>query len=502
MTHQPTDPKAKHPRWARLLGWRRREGRLLRYAPTRRGWVQGAGLLLLIAVAAFAEYSMQPEFCLSCHLMEPYHESWRMSSHSDVSCTQCHFKPGLINTLVGKWQASSQAIKFVTGTFGSKPHAEVHDESCMRSGCHDHRLLEGLVNWTVPSMRGGNVTIRFDHSPHLSEERRGMHLRCVSCHTQMVRGEHFAVTLDACYLCHFKGYEHGRNEQALGGCRSCHEVPAHEIHLATGVFSHQNYVEREVGCENCHSQSIKGDGLVNTQVCWSCHNLQQQVAKHDDVELMHREHVLLHKVECTTCHEQVKHNLTAGYPALVRREDATHVAMNSGDCGQCHVQTHGGPADLYRGVGGRGVPEMPSPMFRAQVDCIGCHQMRKVGDDEVGVLGQTFVAVQDSCDRCHGDKYEGTLEQWKQTLDAHLYRAQRLYEMAEAAEGRLAIDHPDGPHIRRLLDDAAHNIRLVRLGHAVHNVNYATALLNAAIEWIEQALQRTEPEIAVKGVGD
>lgn len=470
------------------MGWRRRDGRL-RYVPTRRGYVQATALVLLAATVGFAEYSMRPEFCLSCHLMEPYHESWRTSTHSNVPCTDCHFKPGFVNALIGKWEASSQAIKFITHTYGSKPHAEVHDASCMRSNCHDHRLLEGMVNWTVPSVRGGNVTIRFDHTPHLSGERRGMQLRCVSCHTQMVRGEHFAVTLDACYLCHFKGFEHGRNEHVLGGCRSCHDVPASEIQLTTGMFSHQEYVSRNVGCESCHSQSMKGEGQVNTQVCWSCHNLQQQVAKHTDVHLMHREHVLLHKVECTTCHEQITHNLTAGYPAVVERDGAVHVSMKSGDCGQCHVQTHGGPADLYRGVGGRGVPEMPSPMFRAQVDCIGCHQMRKIETDQVGVLGQTFVAVQESCNRCHGNKYDGSLEMWKRTLDTHLYRTQRIHEAALAAEKALNLNHADGPRIRQLLDDAAHNIRMVKLGHAVHNVIYATALLNVSIERSQEAMR-------------
>jgi hypothetical protein len=38
-----------------------------------------------------------------------------------------------------------------------------------------------------------------------------------------------------------------------------------------------------------------------------------------------------------------------------------------------------------------------------------------------------------------------------------------------------------------LLDDAIHNIRLVKLGHGVHNVNYATAALNVALENAREA---------------
>ena len=40
-------------------------------------------------------YSMSPTFCYSCHLMEPYYESWQRSSHSEVTCVQCHFEPGI-----------------------------------------------------------------------------------------------------------------------------------------------------------------------------------------------------------------------------------------------------------------------------------------------------------------------------------------------------------------------------------------------------------------------
>jgi hypothetical protein len=115
----------------------------------------------------------------------------------------------LEKTLYGKFQASSQAVKYLTKTYGSKPHAEVRDVSCMRSGCHEKRLLEGKVNWTVKSVTGQDVTIRFDHRPHLTEERRGQHLRCVSCHSQIVQGQHLVVTLDTCFLCHFKGFERG-----------------------------------------------------------------------------------------------------------------------------------------------------------------------------------------------------------------------------------------------------------------------------------------------------
>jgi hypothetical protein len=86
------------------------------------------------------------------------------STHKNVPCTDCHFEPGLQNTIKGKFEASSQAAKFITGTYGSKPHAQIHDVSCMRSGCHEKRILEGKVDWTVTTPKGNTVTIKFDTS--------------------------------------------------------------------------------------------------------------------------------------------------------------------------------------------------------------------------------------------------------------------------------------------------------------------------------------------------
>ena len=36
------------------------------------------------------------------------------------------------------------------------------------------------------------------------EMTRGIKLRCTSCHSQIVQGQHMAVTATTCFLCHFK----------------------------------------------------------------------------------------------------------------------------------------------------------------------------------------------------------------------------------------------------------------------------------------------------------
>jgi nitrate/TMAO reductase-like tetraheme cytochrome c subunit len=480
----PTPIPQKRSWFMRLLGVKRRKGKRIPFGFTIWGWILVLGIVGVGGAAAFAEYSMQPDFCRSCHIMEPYYQAWHNSTHKNVSCPECHFEPGIKETLKGKWQASSQAVKYITQTYGSKPHAEIRDASCMRSGCHEKRVLEGKVNWKIKTARDTTITIKFDHTPHLKEERRGKQLRCVSCHSQIVQGQHLVVTLDTCFLCHFKGFEHGRNEKTLGdtGCQACHDAPKSEVRLATGTFKHQDYLARGVACNNCHAEVINGDGQVARQTCWTCHNQASQVAEYDKPEKLHTIHVTEHKVECSSCHVQIEHNLTAASKTrLLGLVNGHATAGQSGACAQCHQSSHSGPLELYRGVGGRGVPDMPSPMFRAQVDCIACHKALNQDKSVTDVTGQTFVAVQDSCNYCHATKYDGVLNQWKKQVYDQLALAEKAYADALAANPSPSFE------MKQLLDDADANIKLVKFGHGVHNVNYSTALLNVAIDRSKQA---------------
>jgi hypothetical protein len=121
-------------------------------------------------------------------------------------------------------------------------------------------------------------------------------------------------------------------------------------------------------------------------------------------------------------------------------------------------------------------------MSRAQVDCVACHQVRTLPSEVAEVVGQTYSAVQASCDYCHGHQYDGVLDEWKKVIAEHLDRAEAAYADAEASVTGAPLAPADRLMRMRLLDDAGHNIRMVKLGHGVHNVNYATALLNVALE--------------------
>ncbi|MEN3039698.1 MAG: NapC/NirT family cytochrome c, partial [Candidatus Kryptonium sp.] len=55
----------------------------------------GIGIVAVLFVLAFSvEFTSRPSFCPTCHYMEPFYESWKASSHRDVTCVKCHFPPG------------------------------------------------------------------------------------------------------------------------------------------------------------------------------------------------------------------------------------------------------------------------------------------------------------------------------------------------------------------------------------------------------------------------
>jgi nitrate/TMAO reductase-like tetraheme cytochrome c subunit len=283
----------------------------------------GLAIVLLVVVAAGAglwELSSSPVLCSSCHIMKPYVDAWKSSKHGTVACVQCHYPPGFRDTIWVKYQALTQVVKWATQTYSSKPFAEVEDASCLRSGCHERRLLQGKVVYK----RG----IVFDHRPHLQEVRRGRQLRCTSCHSQIVVGTHIEVTESTCFLCHFKGMKSGRELTPIAGCPGCHEPPTGDIMVGSVKFNHGEIVRRGVACQKCHLNVVEGEGVAPSVRCFTCHNQPEKLGRYSDTAFSHDFHVARHNIECARCHTEIKHKLPQpiGIPAAARPRPDAHVA--------------------------------------------------------------------------------------------------------------------------------------------------------------------------------
>jgi len=424
-------------------------------------------LVIITAIMIFTlEITSQPKFCNTCHVMKPYYASWKESSHKDVTCTDCHFPPGLDNKIKGKFTALSMLVDYFTGVYKkSKPWAEIPDESCMRTGCHETRLLQGQVTF--------KKNILFDHGPHLGELRRGRKLRCTSCHSQIVQGSHMTVTESTCFLCHFV---HAEEEMAIRACTKCHEPPiAKDKNDTLAKYDHKMVMERKIACQKCHGEMVVGDGSVPRIRCNVCHADIEKIKLYDNTELMHRNHITDHKIECDQCHTEVQHK------SVARTE------LVKPDCHACHPDFHNAQLFLFAGKGGRGLPDHPSPMYESGLNCQACHIFHQAADD-FAAKGEFTRANGESCEPCHGQGYNKLLDQWKtQTnrkigqLSTALNITTKILEMNK--------NNQDYASARKKLEDARFDYNLVKYGNSIHNIAFANMLLDKAYQFAEESLK-------------
>lgn len=427
--------------------------------------VTGFTVALLLALAIVftftsVQVTSQPRFCGSCHIMKPYYESWRHSSHHNIACVECHIAPGVGAEIRKKYEALSMVASYFTGTYGTNPWTEVEDAACLR--CHERRLLAGkeLIR-----------DVLFDHSTHLSEMRRGKTLRCTSCHSQIVQGSHIAVTTSTCILCHFKNAKDG---EGTTRCQLCHTVPTKTNTVGTVRFDHSDVSRFGMECRWCHARPVAASqGEVPLERCVTCHNQSQRIAQYGNTELLHRKHVSEHKVDCMDCHLHLEHvaPITAKTMQEKMQLASSRIHQAATDCRGCHETGHNPQLALYTGTGGRGVAPMPSPMFVAGVRCEGCHQ------ELPGQTSEVNRASDISCMACHGPEYRQIYLSWK---EGAARRVTAVRAQVAATEAAIGTGSPQ-------MQAARYNLDLVERGHGVHNVSYAYALLRRSHDDVNAA---------------
>ena len=136
------------------------------------------------------QYHEQPEFCATCHIMDPYLESWQSSDYGvhahakhDVACLDCH-EPTI-------QQQMNELMIYVQGDHEVplKP-LKYPSEECLE--CHEHGSYDEVVEMTahLDEEVGANP-----HDSHYGE------MECRLCHRMHEESE------DYCAQCHAWGFE-------------------------------------------------------------------------------------------------------------------------------------------------------------------------------------------------------------------------------------------------------------------------------------------------------
>ncbi|HAY35155.1 MAG TPA: cytochrome c3 family protein [Ignavibacteria bacterium] len=419
--------------------------------------------LILLSVAA--EYTSKPSFCPTCHYMETFYQSWRTSDHNKVDCVECHFEPGISGTIRGKLNGLVQIVNYVSLSYKKrKPWAEIPDNTCSRSGCHDHQALSDTSYY----FKG----VMFSHKNHLKELKRGKTLKCTSCHSQIVQGTHIEVTEATCFNCHFKKSDDpGHKFDKLADCSTCHDLKNFsEVQMADMRYDHTTVVGNNISCISCHTNTVAGNGGVGKERCFQCHFENDRLDRYDQTDSIHSIHISKHSVKCFACHSPIEHKIQKIDPSVPP------------DCQSCHSSAHMQQVSLFTGENGFGVEKNPSVMFLNGINCRGCHIFHE--ENKSGI--NTLKSGESSCEKCHGKGYDKLTKQWEESSLKRLAMINSIYNTVKVQVN--SSKSSNKPEAEKYMEEAKHNIGIVDVGKSVHNVQFADQLLTGSYTLMKKAL--------------
>ncbi len=339
-----------------------------------------AVLLVLVTVIGLVladRKTSQPEFCGSCHIMQPYYESWHADVHGrklGVACIECHYAPGERETFLAKLRGLSQVTSYLSGRYGaSRPRAHVDNRSCMTSKCH------GDMAFMDKELPLG--TVKFVHAKHLQFDKKKQETKekeledltqtlrqlagqerfgkleeaafeAVPAKVQMDRltkmvGD-WNVKVETSQLEKFSQLHHWQVRVAQLAdlqCTNCHSYGAPEknpLHgleggqrLKAKVHAANHFSVKTTTCFTCHFNNVSFN--TGTASCLLCHTLPtKEILVHKEMgpekggvlkppefakQLVKMDHQMIaqRKVDCIACHADV-----ATENALVTRRDCEH----------------------------------------------------------------------------------------------------------------------------------------------------------------------------------
>lgn len=340
------EPESRRP--SRLRRWGGRLGIL-------------AGICLLIGglgLGSAEYYTSRPVFCGSCHVMDPYYDSWSHDVHGvkvGAKCVDCHYAPGERFTIKAKFKGLSQVASYFSGRYGAgRPRAHVSDESCLTSGCHGDQayasrtLLIGKSGVEQRLVGGQTVevqrtpSVHFVHGKHLNVDTTRQEIEGEIAATRgriaAAAGSATVERIDA--IAGSVGPAAGRETAMV---RLAVDLGlADEVRkdaLALMALEHRRIrVDQLSGlnCSACHAFNATKQShiAVDRQVCFTCHFANEEFNRNTG--------------ECLRCHEPPRRAISVHANAM---QTAAPVMMDHNDvvkrgvnCVSCHLDVVRGEA--------------------------------------------------------------------------------------------------------------------------------------------------------------
>ncbi len=192
-------------------------------------------------------------FCGFCHVLtyprviEKAYTSWKADKHSarGIGCKVCHYPPETLGFKISEHKKIPEDEKAVLKKKTEKEfmrtelevlsrlitimnmegavvrtRPRIDDRSCTTSKCHESKEDEFMTK----KIKLTDKALPFIHENHYDRKKwiDGQEMHCTTCHQHEAGQNHFEVSKDKCFLCHFKNL--ALNEER-SKCSLCHEVP-------------------------------------------------------------------------------------------------------------------------------------------------------------------------------------------------------------------------------------------------------------------------------------
>jgi nitrate/TMAO reductase-like tetraheme cytochrome c subunit len=415
--------------------------------------------VLMVAGLGSAEYyTARPAFCGSCHIMDPYYQSWSHDIHGaklGARCVDCHYAPGEQHTIKAKFKGLSQVASYFSGRAGaSRPRAHVNNASCLTSKCHgdgaylSKPLLVGSprVEMRVIGTQENKVertpTVTFVHEKHLrisakqaevetqidKVEQRLQAAVAPEALTRILaaarsvgpaaektlemrttlRDLHLLDRLDDAM--ELRRLEHllTRYRQLAGlNCAACHSydasgmqhvMSADLVTCFTCHFNDEGFNRGTGECLKCHEPPVRKI-LIHDQpvdLLWKQPGAPTSVPASGPVLMDHRD-IVARGVNCASCHLDV----VQGQATVTARE-----------CTHCHDQ-----ARYLEGFEQRDTEKVAEyhriHVAAQRARCVDCHraiQHHLIDPTHVGTSAGFLQPVLNDCQHCHPNHHHEQVE--------------------------------------------------------------------------------------------
>jgi len=416
------------------------------FGNSKRGWRRVARgltitslLLVVFSAASFIgadQYCSRPDFCGTCHIMDPYYKSWSQDVHGakvGARCVDCHYAPGERMTFHAKFKGLSQVASYFSGRYGTaRPRAHVNDSSCLTSRCHGagdflnktfvigEERMEPRVIGNVTTQVERTPTVHYNHGKHLKVDGRVAEVRSdiekVEARLKAALPRELFENVRAASESTLPVDEQKAIMQKALGSAGTDSIRADANELMRGQHSLTRLLQLSgLNCAGCHTYDGSGKHhlTVYKEACFTCHFTNQefntgtgeclkcheppvrQVAVHSpagtpDMDGIMMDHcdIVARRIDCASCHRDLVQGSSA-----VTLEQCTHCHDQDKFLGEFSTRT-ATTVQMYHRVHEDGDRARCS-------DCHGVLQHRLADPMHVGSSASLLRPVVNDCQHCH-----------------------------------------------------------------------------------------------------